>query len=130
MACARDYNRIELCKDLKIPRHKSSVRIAQRATHQPGIIRLKVTFWLLGKTYDANFGLITARKRSLGQGNVFAPVSFTWGKKGLPNPHVGRPGGGGPTPLGADSPPDADLPGLGRPPPGCRPPPRQIFLPK
>ena len=50
--------------------------------------------------------LITARKRSLGQGNVFRSVCHSV--------HRGR--GFCPTPL------DADLPGLDRFPPGCRPP--------
>ena len=61
---------------------------------------------------DISTLIITARKRSLGQGNVFTPVCHSCSQEG---------GWVCPTPL------DADPSGLGRPsldadPPGCRPP--------
>ena len=63
---------------------------------------------------------ITARKWSLGQGNVFTPEchSVHRGEGGLPNSPVCRPPWGWADPPGCRPP---SSPGLGRP-PGCRPP--------
>ena len=75
----------------------------------------------LKRTFSLKF-LVTARKRSLGQGNVLTPVchSVHGGRgSGQPPPSVGRLGG-----YWAD-PPDADPPRCRPPrcrPPGCRPP--------
>ena len=56
--------------------------------------------------------ILTARKRSLGQGNVFTPVCHSVAQP----PWMQMPPGLGRPPL------DADPPGLGTP-PGCNPPP-------
>ena len=103
-------------------------------------------------TFD-NLWIFTARKRSLGQGNVFIPVchSVHRGEGGLPTPThrqtcrgwvdppprcrptlgrpppIGRPGGVGQTPLDAD-PPVARPGGVGQTPPPDADPLRQSPL--
>ena len=89
--------------------------------------------------------LCTARKRSLGQGNVFTSVCLSTGGGGLhtppdADPPVGRPGGLGrppwmqipaphTDPLDADPcPPHTDAPGCR--PPGMQTPPRMQIPPK
>ena len=84
--------------------------------HTNGVYCYVRALYLFSSSY-----IFTARKRSLGQANVFTPVCHS------------VYGGVCPTPLDADPlpgldrpppPPDADPPGVGQTPPGCRPRPR------
>ena len=70
------------------------------------------------KIESCNFvDIFTVRKRRLGQGNVFSPVSFCSQGGGRPLPLDADPLPGRPLPLDADP-----FPWMQTPPPGCRPP--------